>query len=34
VRYRSLTRDMVNGTTTTSVDLNYISAGLGLSVSF
>jgi opacity protein-like surface antigen len=34
VRYRSLSRDMVIGTTTTPVDLNYISAGLGLSVSF
>jgi opacity protein-like surface antigen len=34
VRYRSLSRDMVIGTTNTPVDLNYISAGLGLSVSF
>jgi opacity protein-like surface antigen len=34
VRYRSLSRDMTIGTTTTAVDLNYISAGLGLMVSF
>lgn len=34
VRYRSLNRDMTIGTTTSSVDLNYISAGVGLMFSF
>jgi opacity protein-like surface antigen len=34
VRYRSLSRDMKIGETKTSVDLNYISAGVGFTFSF
>ena len=34
VRYRSLSRDIKIGNTSTAVDLNYVSAGVGVSFSF
>ena len=34
VRYRSLSRDINTGDGTTPIDLNYLSAGVGISYSF